>query len=104
MLSWRQLPRPALDRDDEQATLRSPPPTLVARAGRSSAVLCRDADHLPIGSQWAYQLKVDGFFGLLANLDGKPSLTSRSGKDLVGSAELLALIALLTGLVKYLFG
>ena len=22
-------------------------------------VLCRDADHLPIGSQWAYQLKVD---------------------------------------------
>jgi len=67
-------------------------------------VLCRDADHLPIGSQWAYQLKVDGFFGLLANLDGKPSLTSRSGKDLVGSAELLALIALLTGLVKYLFG
>jgi ATP-dependent DNA ligase len=45
-------------------------------------VLCRDADLLPTGIQWAYQLKVDGFFGLLANLRGQPSLTSRSGKDL----------------------
>ena len=45
-------------------------------------MLCRDADLLPTGIQWAYQLKVDGFFGLPANLRGQPSLTSRSGKDL----------------------
>ena len=31
-------------------------------------VLCRESDELPSGPRWAYQLKVDGFFGLLARL------------------------------------
>jgi len=56
--------------------------TLASVVSLPQPVLCRDADLLPTGIQWAYQLKVDGFFGLLANLRGQPSLTSRSGKDL----------------------
>lgn len=36
--------------------------TLAGVVSLPQPVLCRDADLLPTGIQWAYQLKVDGFF------------------------------------------
>lgn len=51
--------------------------TLAPVLSLPQPVLCRDWDLLPIGGQWVYQLKIDGFFGLLANLGRQPSLTSR---------------------------
>lgn len=49
-------------------------------------VLCREDESLPSGSHWAFQLKVDGFYGLLTHgSDGRVALLSRAGKQLGGS-------------------
>ena len=45
-------------------------------------MLCVAAAELPQGSEWTYELKLDGYRGLGHSLNGRSRLLSRNGKDL----------------------
>jgi ATP-dependent DNA ligase len=45
-------------------------------------MLCGATSELPLGPEWSYELKLDGYRGLAIKTGGLRKLLSRNGKDL----------------------
>jgi|SRR5215472_3100014 len=52
------------------------------KARFTEPMLCVAVAELPSGPEWSYELKLDGYRGLVIKTDGRGGLLSRKGKDL----------------------